>query len=225
MAARSQPDAAVEAHPAARVLVTVEGLPPGRFTALVAGEITEGSLARLRRSLTAALDSSSGGLDLDLSDVGFCDITGLHLLLELRARATATGRSLSVTALSPALLRLLRATGCAGRLIGTDAAAAGSLLVTAELRRALAATGTPWSAARWAPGDCLRIRIHGDAATVTWPVARGSAGAGAEQVLYEAVASALHRAGLHSVRHRAAQARSVRSALFGPRGLTRTRRA
>ncbi|MEU6865900.1 STAS domain-containing protein [Streptomyces sp. NPDC046876] len=228
MAEPSRHDTAFEARPAARALVTIEGLPRDRVTALVAGEVTEGTLTPLRRSLTTALESSAGGLDLDLSDVGFCDVAGLHMLLELRALAAARHRSLSVTAVSPPVLRLFRATGCAARLIGADPAAARSLFVTAELRRELARTGASWASGPGGPGDCLHICIDGETATVTWPAAVGDGGA--QKALYEAVASALHRAGLRSVRYRTAstrrtpQAESVRAALFGPRALRRSRR-
>ncbi|MFD0722829.1 STAS domain-containing protein [Streptomyces globosus] len=85
----------------ARTLLTLDGLPGGRAAALVVGEITDTTAPPLRRSLLAALGSSAHGLDLDLSAVAFCDIAGLHLLLDLRARALERGRTLRVTAASP----------------------------------------------------------------------------------------------------------------------------
>ncbi|MEV4194633.1 STAS domain-containing protein [Streptomyces toxytricini] len=217
MAAPLHPDDRLQASAPARTLLTLDGLPGGRVAALVVGEITDTTAPPLRRSLLAALGSSAGGLDLDLSAVAFCDIAGLHLLLNLHARALEKGRTLRVTAASPLVRQLLEATACWPRL-GADPASAGpSLLLTTELRRVLVRPGGASPALRGAGGS-LQVRIEGATATVTWPVvASGSAADGTGRRLARAaVASALHRAGLRTVRHRSAATAQARTALLGP---------
>ncbi|KOG36840.1 hypothetical protein ADK34_00090 [Streptomyces viridochromogenes] len=51
------------------------------------------------------------GLALDLSEVTFCDSTGLNTLLRARQRALKEHRSLTITAASPQVIRLLEITG------------------------------------------------------------------------------------------------------------------
>ncbi|MFJ9789726.1 STAS domain-containing protein [Streptomyces globosus] len=201
----------------ARTLLTLDGLPGGRAAALVVGEITDTTAPPLRRSLLAALGSSSHGLDLDLSAVAFCDIAGLHLLLDLRARALERGRTLRVTAASPLVRQLLEATACWIPLAADPASSAPSLLLTTELRRVLVRPGGASPALRGA-GGTLQVRLEGATATVTWPaVPSGTAADGPGlRLARAAVASALHRAGLRTVRHRSAAATRARTALSGP---------
>ncbi|RSS78505.1 STAS domain-containing protein [Streptomyces sp. WAC06614] len=199
-------------RPSAQLLMIVEGLTPDRVTAVVVGEITEAAVDSLRPGLLTALRSSARGLDLDLSQVTFCDIAGLHLLLDLREAAGTMGRTLSVTALSGPVHRLVRATDCAVRL--GAGRPGGRRPVTEAIRRALAA-------GVWSPGSdgCLRVRLDGSAATVTWPSARFAANDGrrpGDRLLHDAVTAALHRAGLRSVRHRSPAMTAPRPALVRP---------
>ncbi|WP_284581493.1 STAS domain-containing protein [Streptomyces sp. 2P-4] len=217
MIAPLHPDDRLHTPAPARTLVTLDGLPGGRVAALVVGEITDTTAPPLRRSLLAALGSSSGGLDLDLSAVAFCDVAGLHLLLNLRAHALEKGRTLRVTAASPLVRQLLEATARWTPLTATPASAAPSLLLTTELRRVLVRPGGASPVLRGA-GGTLQVRIEGAAATVTWPaVPSGTPADGTGRRLARAaVASALHRAGLRTVRHRSAAATRARTALFVP---------
>ncbi|CAL9346566.1 hypothetical protein SUDANB120_00374 [Streptomyces sp. enrichment culture] len=217
MIAPMNSDHRLRAPAPARTLLTLDGLPEGRVAALVVGEITDTTAPPLRRSLRAALGSSTEGLDLDLSAVPFCDVAGLHLLLNLRARALENSRTLRVTAASPLVRQLLEATACWTRLAADPASAAPSLLLTTELRRVLVRPGGAAPAVRGAGGS-LQVRIEGTAATVTWPaVPSGTAADGTGQRLARAaVASALHRAGLRTVRHRSVATTRARTALFGP---------
>ncbi|MGW4686666.1 STAS domain-containing protein [Streptomyces sp. NPDC004244] len=80
---------------------------PERVFAHLRGEIDPDGAPALHGVLTTALESSGTGLDIDLSDVTFCDSSGLHLLLALGARAHDTGKALVLTAPSDRVARLL----------------------------------------------------------------------------------------------------------------------
>ncbi|MDX3098060.1 STAS domain-containing protein [Streptomyces sp. ME01-24h] len=86
-----------------------------RTEAVLIGELDAASAPELRRALIAALEAGDG-LDLDLRDVTGCDGAGLNALLELRNRAMAAHRTLTVTAASDTVLRLLDLTGHRGAL-------------------------------------------------------------------------------------------------------------
>ncbi|MFE9764079.1 ANTAR domain-containing protein [Streptomyces sp. NPDC005808] len=77
----------------------------------VSGEIDIETEQILQRALRLALARSSVGVDLDLTGVGFCDCSGLNVLLRVRRLALADGKTLGVRALSPWVGRLLALTG------------------------------------------------------------------------------------------------------------------
>ncbi|MFF9193625.1 STAS domain-containing protein [Streptomyces sp. NPDC014779] len=84
---------------------------PQRVLARLRGEIDLDDVARLRSDLVVALRSSPCGLDVDLSDVTFCDSQGLHLLTDLDRLARQSGKTLVLTGLSRPVTRLLEVTG------------------------------------------------------------------------------------------------------------------
>ncbi|MEU4034202.1 STAS domain-containing protein [Streptomyces collinus] len=97
-------------------------LPPGqtitsyatsgdRVRVTVRGELDLVSGDRLRNPLGEALATSTGGLDLDLSGLTFCDCAGLTVLLELRRRALSGGKTITIQHTSPTVDRLLRLLG------------------------------------------------------------------------------------------------------------------
>ncbi|MFJ2868052.1 STAS domain-containing protein [Kitasatospora sp. NPDC087314] len=81
-----------------------------RASATVSGEINLDVAGGLGEALERALHASHTGLDLDLSAVTFCDSTGLNLLLGLRSTAHRTDRTLTITAASTRVERLLAIT-------------------------------------------------------------------------------------------------------------------
>ncbi|MEU0335154.1 STAS domain-containing protein [Streptomyces sp. NPDC006193] len=92
--------------------LSVSWAPDGsRVRVRVRGDLDLDSGRRLRQGLDEALAHATGGLDLDLSGVGFCDCAGLNVLLELRHRALGQGKTLVVRAGAPAVDRLLRLVG------------------------------------------------------------------------------------------------------------------
>jgi anti-anti-sigma factor len=84
--------------PALRIVV---GAPvDGVVLVGVSGEVDIASADELRTALTGVLaDPGVRGLLVDLTAVPFLAVPGLHPLLEARAAASATGRSMSVLAL------------------------------------------------------------------------------------------------------------------------------
>ncbi|MFF0549697.1 STAS domain-containing protein [Streptomyces sp. NPDC004311] len=96
--------------PPERLAVAVEP-GPRRTRVHVSGEIDMNSSPEVREDLTAALDASPSGLDIDLAAVTFCDSSGLHVLLDLHHRAQEAGKTLVLSALSRAIIRLLHITG------------------------------------------------------------------------------------------------------------------
>lgn len=78
-----------------------------RVIVVASGEIDIDTASQLNSVLTAALDTSRSGIDLDLSRVTFCDCCGLNALLRVRHRALDQDKTLIVRAAGAPLIRLL----------------------------------------------------------------------------------------------------------------------
>lgn len=94
--------------PATRLHITAHQ--DGSHTRLaVTGEL---DVATRDDFITAAIAHLNRGaiLDLDLSEVSFCDTTGISALIAVRNIATGDGGTVRVTAVSPNVERVLRAT-------------------------------------------------------------------------------------------------------------------
>lgn len=112
-----------------------------RLVVTVSGELDLDSDELLQKTLSDALDRATGGLELDLAGVGFCDCSALRVLLRVHHRARATSKTLVLRASSPAVQRLLALSGALS-LFGDGAeepeAADGELVAENEqLHRAL----------------------------------------------------------------------------------------
>ena len=64
------------------------------LVATVDGEIDSSNAAELRLALSERLPSASSALVLDLSDVGYLDSSGIHLLFDLGRRLAARRQAL-----------------------------------------------------------------------------------------------------------------------------------
>jgi anti-anti-sigma factor len=82
-----------------------------RCVVLVCGELDLESNPILQQALSEALTRATGGVELDLSGVGFCDCAALNVLLHMHHRAQETAKAFTVRATSPAVHRLLTLTG------------------------------------------------------------------------------------------------------------------
>jgi len=74
------------------------------------GEIDQSSAAELTRALGDAMGSDAAAVELDLTEVGFIDSTGLHTVIMAATSAEAVGMRFSVMP-SPPVERLLELTG------------------------------------------------------------------------------------------------------------------
>ncbi|MFC6082534.1 STAS domain-containing protein [Sphaerisporangium aureirubrum] len=75
------------------------------------GEIDIFTSEALRRRLLGALRSTVGSLVVDLSEVSFCDASGLAVLVGVQHRARARGVAFALRSPRPQMSRVLRITG------------------------------------------------------------------------------------------------------------------
>ncbi|MFF7441827.1 STAS domain-containing protein [Streptomyces sp. NPDC008122] len=88
---------------------------PGGTAATIRGELDLASATYVRTTLLRALEEcvAGGVVTLDLSQVTFCDSTGLNVLLRARRWALDEHRALIINSASPQMARLLDMTGAA----------------------------------------------------------------------------------------------------------------
>jgi anti-sigma B factor antagonist len=77
----------------------------------VAGELDYEQAAALRRQVESLALEPGQVLNLDLSDLQFCDSTGITALLAARQHAQAADGDIVLTAVPPTLLRVLAMVG------------------------------------------------------------------------------------------------------------------
>ena len=85
----------------------------GRTTLSVAGEVDLASVGVLRAAISAALQSSSGELWIDLGETEFMDSAGLHLLVDTQHEVMRRGRRLVIICPRGSVRRMLEITGLA----------------------------------------------------------------------------------------------------------------
>nr|WP_250292171.1 STAS domain-containing protein [Streptomyces atroolivaceus] len=89
----------------------------------LSGEIDSHSAPQMTDVLDMCLQSRPDCLTVDLSQVGFCDCSGLNALLLARQRAADQGIAMTVAGVSaPAVARVFALTG-AGPILGIPATA------------------------------------------------------------------------------------------------------
>jgi anti-anti-sigma factor len=86
---------------------------PGAVVCRLTGDLDLdlGSLAAVRAALADALDSGVKLLVVDLAGVGFCDSSGLNLLLRIRIEAEQAGVQMRLSALTSQVSRVFELTG------------------------------------------------------------------------------------------------------------------
>ncbi|MFK4148674.1 STAS domain-containing protein [Streptomyces sp. NPDC004065] len=90
----------------------IDSSPAGdRVVVTVRGELDLDSGQEFQRALRVALARSGAGVDLDLGGVVFCDCSALNILISLRHRALAQGKTVVVRSASPVSERLLALSG------------------------------------------------------------------------------------------------------------------
>jgi anti-anti-sigma factor len=109
-----------------------------RIRVVVIGELDIDADRTLHRVLNTALRQSRNGIDLDLSQVEFCDCSGLNTLLRIRQLALRDGKTATVSAAGRAVVRLLTLTGTLPLLTSFDHSAGEDLRTeVGQLRRAM----------------------------------------------------------------------------------------
>lgn len=93
------------------ILKVTADRPTATLTVLRAsGEIDRDSVPVLVDAAEDALDSGVNRLVVDLTEVTFCDSSGLSLFVRLHRRATARGGSFALAVVQPPVWMVLRAT-------------------------------------------------------------------------------------------------------------------
>ncbi|MGV9884094.1 anti-sigma factor antagonist [Streptomyces sp. NPDC003006] len=82
-----------------------------RLIVMLRGELDLDTGRRLRPGLRHTLSRSARVIELDLSGVGFCDCSGLNVLLNLRQWALEQGKVITIGSNSRAVERMLELTG------------------------------------------------------------------------------------------------------------------
>lgn len=83
----------------------------GNATVQVRGELDIATADQAYTYLRDVVDQQHGPVIMNLAGLTFCDAAGLGVLARVARHARRTGRSLSLTAARPALLRIMRITG------------------------------------------------------------------------------------------------------------------
>jgi anti-sigma B factor antagonist len=89
-----------------RVLISA-GEPGDTVRIHAAGELDLASVDVLRSALERAHEEALGDVEVESSEMTFCDSTGLCLLLNAQRKLNAAGRRLRLLNPAPAVLRLL----------------------------------------------------------------------------------------------------------------------
>jgi anti-anti-sigma factor len=83
----------------------------GEATVHVRGELDIATADQAYAYLRDVVDSQNGSVLMNLSELSFCDAAGLGVLAKVAGHARRSGRALKLTAVRPALLRIMAITG------------------------------------------------------------------------------------------------------------------
>ena len=100
----------VEPPPVSASLKIVTHPAGNRTVVAISGEIDIDTEQAVQRALRLALARSPEGVDVDMAGVGFCDCSGLNVLLRVRRLALEDGKTLGVRAAAPGIERLFALT-------------------------------------------------------------------------------------------------------------------
>ena len=83
----------------------------GHVVLHASGEIDASAKSLFVERLDDATEATDGDVVVDLSDVSFCDSTGIAVLLHARQQLAAAGRKLLIARPSPSVTRVLEVAG------------------------------------------------------------------------------------------------------------------
>ena len=110
-AARVAGPAEAGAAPAVALGLTHRIYPDGHAVAVIHGELDAATADQAYEYIRQVIDRSRGPVRLDMAGLTFCDARGLRTLVGAAAHARKTGRKLSLVALRPAIVKIMRITG------------------------------------------------------------------------------------------------------------------
>ena len=87
-----------------------------RLTVYVTGDLDPATTPGFTDQVRVAIDGTVEHIELDLSEVTFCDSSGLGALLALKAHAAAVGATVHLVDPSPQLIRVVDITGLNAQL-------------------------------------------------------------------------------------------------------------
>ncbi|WP_052411655.1 STAS domain-containing protein [Streptomyces sp. NRRL S-118] len=93
------------------ISLTTTPLDPGRVAVALAGELDLCTVARIETELTRLVGDAGRELMVDLTDVTFCDSSGVTLFLRMHRRCVAAGVRLKLCRIQRLPARVIRALG------------------------------------------------------------------------------------------------------------------
>ncbi|MEU5310881.1 STAS domain-containing protein [Streptomyces sp. NPDC021562] len=91
--------------------ISTHPTPAGPVVVHLAGELDHYTGPRFRLAVEEVLRDPGAGVIADLSDLHYCDSTGMTVIITACRRAQAVGSSFAVAGLSPAMDQLFRMAG------------------------------------------------------------------------------------------------------------------
>jgi anti-sigma B factor antagonist len=93
------------------LFTVAETVGAGESVLRLAGELDHDTAPTLRAALVRCEEAGTSRILVDCSDLGFCDSTGLNLLLEARTKAQIRSASLVLVGMGPGVARVFEITG------------------------------------------------------------------------------------------------------------------
>lgn len=112
----------------------------------IGGELDIATADMAVRYVSHVIDSRCGAVTVDLTALGFCDAAGLTALLRMVGYAQQAACPFCLASLSPSLIKIMRVTGLARRLLTPTCPQRAACLVTED---APAAPGSAGQARGW----------------------------------------------------------------------------
>lgn len=85
--------------------------PDGHAVVVVRGELDAATADQTSGYVRQIIDRAPGGVVVDLAGLSFCDARGLRALVQIAAHARTTGRKVTLTAVRPPIMKIMRITG------------------------------------------------------------------------------------------------------------------
>ncbi len=105
---------ASQPEPAQQLELSCQTGADGYQVILVSGELDIATAEKAYCYISGVIDGRPAPVTVDLSELTFCDASGLGVLARIARHARQAGRQLKLTSARPSLLKLMRLTGLDG---------------------------------------------------------------------------------------------------------------